>query len=217
MRIQRTDRGVIHAIVLDSQPLWQRTLASMLARKGVRVAAVCSCASELAESVAYRPHLVVGDPETVAGFSARLQELRRMQPTLTAIVVSSVDDADSRRELMDAGAVEFIQKHCELEVIEAALGAAVDAHLGCGSQLTDRELQILELVAEGRTNRDVAALLWLSDQTVKFHLANVYRKLGVGGRREAVSLAQREGLLRTDLDRSSGEGGNEELVSAALA
>ena len=62
--------------------------------------------------------------------------------------------------------------------------------LGERPLLTRRELEILRLVAEGRTNRDVAELLWVSDQTVKFHLANVYRKLGVNTRAEAVEWAR---------------------------
>ena len=46
-------------------------------------------------------------------------------------------------------------------------------------KLTRRELEILRLVSEGRSNRQVGEVLWVTDQTVKFHLANVYRKLGV--------------------------------------
>jgi DNA-binding CsgD family transcriptional regulator len=60
--------------------------------------------------------------------------------------------------------------------------------------LTRRELEILRLVASGRTNRQVAELIWVTDQTVKYHLANVYRKLGVNSRAEAVEWAVRSGL-----------------------
>jgi len=66
---------------------------------------------------------------------------------------------------------------------------------GPSPRLTRRELEVLRLAAEGRSNRDVAKVLWVTDQTVKFHLANVYRKLGVSNRVEAGRWAREHGLL----------------------
>jgi DNA-binding NarL/FixJ family response regulator len=63
----------------------------------------------------------------------------------------------------------------------------------CG--LTRRELEILRLVGEGHTNRQLAGMLWVTEQTVKFHLSNIYRKLQVSNRTEAARWAQRQGLL----------------------
>ena len=62
--------------------------------------------------------------------------------------------------------------------------------------LTKRELQILRLTAEGLSNRLIAKRLWVTEQTVKFHLSNTYRKLGVSNRTEASRKAQLSGLLR---------------------
>ena len=62
-------------------------------------------------------------------------------------------------------------------------------------KLTRRELEILELVSGGRSNRQVAEILWVADQTVKFHLANIYRKLNVRSRYEAARWARENGLL----------------------
>ena len=61
--------------------------------------------------------------------------------------------------------------------------------------LTARELEILRLVAGGLSNARIAAKLWVTEQTVKFHLSNVYRKLGVGNRTEASHHAHMHGLL----------------------
>ena len=61
--------------------------------------------------------------------------------------------------------------------------------------LTRRELEILTLVAEGHTNTQMARMLWVTEQTVKFHLANVYRKLVVTNRTQAGRWAQLHGLL----------------------
>ena len=64
-------------------------------------------------------------------------------------------------------------------------------------QLTARELEILAAIASGRTNAQIAADLFLSAKTVMHHSTSIYRKLGVGGRAEAVALAYRTGLLRS--------------------
>ena len=61
--------------------------------------------------------------------------------------------------------------------------------------LTRRELEILRLVAEGHSNAQLARMLWVTEQTVKFHLSNVYRKLDVANRTEASRWAQVNGLL----------------------
>jgi DNA-binding CsgD family transcriptional regulator len=61
--------------------------------------------------------------------------------------------------------------------------------------LTRRELEILRLVAEGHSNAQLARMLWVTEQTVKFHLSNIYRKLDVANRTEASRWAQVHGLL----------------------
>jgi DNA-binding NarL/FixJ family response regulator len=61
--------------------------------------------------------------------------------------------------------------------------------------LTRREVEILMLAAASRSNREIAQILWVADQTVKFHLANIYRKLGVTNRAEAIAIATSIGLL----------------------
>ena len=63
------------------------------------------------------------------------------------------------------------------------------------ADLTRREVEILRLVAEGHSNAQLARMLWVTEQTVKFHLSNVYRKLDVSNRTEASRWAQLNGLL----------------------
>jgi DNA-binding NarL/FixJ family response regulator len=65
--------------------------------------------------------------------------------------------------------------------------------------LTRRELEILKLVADGHSNAQLARMLWVTEQTVKFHLSNIYRKLDVANRTEASRWAQRNGLLGDEL------------------
>ena len=63
--------------------------------------------------------------------------------------------------------------------------------------LSEREIAVLEAVARGLSNREIGRELWISEQTVKFHLRNVYRKLGVTSRTEAARYAYRTGLAGT--------------------
>ncbi len=63
--------------------------------------------------------------------------------------------------------------------------------------LTRRELEVLQLVAGGMTNRAVARYLWVTSETVKFHLSNVYRKLGVSNRAEASEWARDHGVVES--------------------
>jgi DNA-binding NarL/FixJ family response regulator len=61
--------------------------------------------------------------------------------------------------------------------------------------LSDRELEVLQLLADGNTNKDIAAKLFISTQTVKTHIAHIFEKLGVKDRTEAVASALRSGMV----------------------
>jgi DNA-binding CsgD family transcriptional regulator len=86
--------------------------------------------------------------------------------------------------------------------------------------LTARELEILRAVAEGHTNARIGRLLWVTEQTVKFHLSNIYRKLGVSNRTEASRYALVNGMVilprRETADMSpTATGGNFEAMRLA--
>ena len=83
------------------------------------------------------------------------------------------------------------------------------------SSLTERELEILQLVASGATNGDIARQLWITQQTVKFHLSNVYRKLDVGNRTEACHYAHVNGVVAQRPGRASAVAGAAVLANAS--
>ena len=96
-------------------------------------------------------------------------------------------------------ALEVVELLSKLEVQANALmrsTASAEPPTAVEVMLTPRELEILRLIAQGRTNKAVAKTLGISSHTVGFHLAAVFRKLGVRGRTEAVAAATRQGLLR---------------------
>ena len=191
-------RGVLRAVVVDAQPLWRSTLAAVLSRLGVGSTLVCESPGELAELLRLsRPHLVVLDSNEVPGAIAELRAAQGLLPHLTTVLVSARRDLNGTARGIEVAA--RVTKCSELEEIEAALHDVIREQLDWAA-LTPRELEILTLVADGASNREVAKGLWLSDQTVKFHLANTYRKLGVSTRRQAVDRARELGLLEQSLD-----------------
>jgi DNA-binding NarL/FixJ family response regulator len=74
---------------------------------------------------------------------------------------------------------------------------------GGGGELTDREVDLLKALARGLSNRGIAKEFWITEQTVKFHLTNIYRKLGVVNRTEAVRYAYTHGIADAYADDAS--------------
>lgn len=139
-----------------------------------------------------------------------LAEIRTRYPTLPVLVCSGSGDAEVMFRCIDAGAAGYVNKSSPTEVIRGAIrlvlagdtyvpaamiAAARRAHPGVPGErapaLTERHREILALVAEGRSNKDIARLLGLSDATVKAHLAAIFRVLKVTNRMRAVQALRR--------------------------
>jgi NarL family two-component system response regulator LiaR len=128
---------------------------------------------------------------------------------LKVVAVSSSDDPRRIEGALDSGADAYVVKEAHPDDLLTAIRQSFAKSLFFQQQrrpalvqesepsdeLTRREREILTLVADGRTNIEVGRLLWVTEQTVKFHLANVYRKLGVGNRTEASRWAYDHGLF----------------------
>ena len=143
-----------------------------------------------------------------------LSLLRKRHPNVKAVVLSGVEDPGVIRSAFAQGAAGFIFKHVEPRDLPSALRQAVNGTVaqpvfGSAEErdsapaqevgLSERELSILVALGEGKSNKQIAKQLWLAEQTIKFHLTNIYRKLGVSTRTEAVNAAYRHGLLETPL------------------
>ena len=145
-----------------------------------------------------------------------LAQLRERYPRTRVIVVSATDDEHNIRRALDSGAVCFVGKATDpndlagavhvllsdsihLEVPRGARpGPSQARHNGAAAAaalLTPRELEILRLASDGLSNSEMAKQLWVTDQTIKFHLSNIYRKLEVSNRTGASRWAREHGLL----------------------
>jgi DNA-binding NarL/FixJ family response regulator len=148
----------------------------------------------------------------------RLADIRDEAPGALIVLLSAPLDEAALRVALDAGAMVCMSStlrapelatppdDAPVPILTARLPAAagrpeeaVAAPAGDGSHerapLTARELEILRAVAEGHTNARIGRQLWVTEQTVKFHLSNIYRKLGVSNRTEASRYALMHGLV----------------------
>jgi DNA-binding NarL/FixJ family response regulator len=134
-----------------------------------------------------------------------LTRLRKHDPTLPVVILSSYSDEADIEAAREAGALAYIVKTIEPVDLPSVLRSAlaghpfavwgVEASQSAGSvggvALSEREAVVLEALARGLSNREIGRELWISEQTVKFHLRNLYRKLGVSSRTEAARCAYR--------------------------
>jgi DNA-binding NarL/FixJ family response regulator len=137
---------------------------------------------------------------------ACIDRMRTAAPTVGIVVLSATASPEQVEAARDRGArayaVKSVDPH-ELPTIlrNAAANApfclvGVDdgASVGAAADLTGRERDLLKSLAQGLSNRRIAKEFWITEQTVKFHLTNIYRKLGVVNRTEAVRYAYTHGI-----------------------
>lgn len=197
------------AVILDDHPLWLNALESILEEASVTVVGKATTADEaLVLLDETKADLLVSDlrlGERASG-AACVREALRRHPDVKAVVVSGYDDPSSVEEALSSGAAVFVSKAADPGDVVSAVrqvfhssffvpsgprpsrppGRQSEDHL---PGLTRREAEILELLSEGHSNAQLARMLWVTEQTVKFHLSNIYRKLGVANRTEAAHFA----------------------------
>jgi two-component system response regulator DegU len=143
-----------------------------------------------------------------------VREIKASTPNVKAVLLSASEDRSAIEEAIEAGASGYVLKSVSaLDVpalvrqvaagstmfhkpaAEASGDGAADTD---APALTERETTILAAVAGGKTTKAISAELWVSEHTVKFHLTNIYRKLGVSNRSGAVRYAYEHGLAARD-------------------
>jgi NarL family two-component system response regulator LiaR len=146
-----------------------------------------------------------------------LESLRQRHPEVKTIVLSGNDDPDVIEAAFQRGAAAFILKRIDPADLAPVIRQAIDGNVfyrvesrpaapdTAASGLTSREADILKALAEGLSNKQIARQFWLSEQTIKFHLTNIYRKLDVGSRTEAVRHAYEHGMIENPMLRATAE------------
>jgi DNA-binding NarL/FixJ family response regulator len=138
-----------------------------------------------------------------------LSKIRKEHPDIKVAILSVSQEPDTIQSALKRGASAYIVKSIDPDDLAAALRQAIDGNVfttagvteepgqraARDAGLTERELMIVRAVARGLSNEAIAKELWVAEQTVKFHLTNIYRKLGVSNRTEAARYAFERGLV----------------------
>jgi DNA-binding NarL/FixJ family response regulator len=212
------------AVIFHRYPLVLRAVEALLGKAGLTVAGTATRPEQALALLAERkPDLFVAALSTPAGSIDGVELLRRARDVLPAVKIIGLGDETSDQrveEAFAAGASAFVGTtagHADIafavrQTYEPSIQLALAR--GNGSQpatqpgtplLTQRETEILGLVAEGHSNAELASMLLLALPTVKYHLSNAYRKLNVTNRTQAVRQAQRLNLLPKVSGSSPGE------------
>jgi DNA-binding NarL/FixJ family response regulator len=168
-----------------------------------------------------RPDVILLDIEMPGpGTPATIRKIAEASPHTRVVVLTMHDDPELVRSIVDAGAAGYLVKSAGREELVAAINAArrdESTVLVCVSRttllnmgrgggipaddqlLTAREVEVMRHLANGGTNRDIAAALFITEGTVKRHVANIYAKLGATSRIDAARKATKRGVIGRNL------------------
>jgi DNA-binding NarL/FixJ family response regulator len=206
------------ALILDQQPVWLDALERVLGQLNMEVAGKLDDPEAALELLAREriSLFMLALEHADASEEAEYVRAARAAATDTVVLVcSSRRDPMRIRRVLEAGAAAYILKTLSEEDVRCAIRQAFERTIYLFSSprrrpaeprpeqtLTERELEILALVASGRSNSEVARLLWVSEATVKLHLSHVYGKLGVSNRTAASAWAHAHGVATGSSDLS---------------
>ncbi len=206
----------MRVVLADDHPLFREGLISLLKSRGIEVVGQASDGAEaLVLTRELKPDVVLMDL-TMPGIGG-LEATRLIKAEMPDIKVVMLTVSESDADLFEAirsGAHGYLVKSTSstefFDLLEAldrgeaplsrGLASKIVRYLATGGEpaavtgLTPREEEILRLVAEGKTNREVGSELFISDATVKFHMTNILSKLHLQNRAQVVAFAHRHGL-----------------------
>lgn len=196
-----------HIALLDEYPLWLNALTEGLeSQAGFLVILAALTGAQLVGSLeGRRVDVLVLEPWLRSGDGLEaIQHVRTAMPDTTVVAFSRIWDDRHVQPVMDLGVAAYVPKTTPVSglrsVIDGARDGLVTRPRGAHSTrampvLTPREVEVLALVADGHSNQAVAEQLFVTERTVRFHLRNVYAKLGADNRTMAVTVARKAGLV----------------------
>jgi DNA-binding NarL/FixJ family response regulator len=208
------------AVIFDHSQLWLHSLERALPAIGITTSGRATSADEAVLLVKqHTPNLLIAGIDrgpNVARDLSCVRLARERVPELQVIVWSNVDEPQAVKAAFASGAAVYVLKTARPEDIllairqtsERSFYLADDLSVGNRAArakeaepsgiLTRREIEILQLLAQGHSNAQLAQLLWVTEDTVKFHLSNIYQKLDVANRTEASRWAHVHGVVLAD-------------------
>ncbi|AOP46560.1 response regulator transcription factor [Streptomyces lydicus] len=207
----------IHVLLVDDHQVVRRGLRTFLeVQDDIEVVGEAADGAEgIAAAEQLRPDVVLMDVKMPGtdGIEA-LRKLRELDNPARVLVVTSFTEQRTVVPALRAGAAGYVYKDIDPEALAAAIRSVHAGHVvlqpevagallsqeegnggqGRGTSLTDRESEVLALIADGRSNREIARALVLSEKTVKTHVSNILMKLDLADRTQAALWAVRHGI-----------------------
>ncbi|MBV9231686.1 MAG: response regulator transcription factor [Chloroflexi bacterium] len=210
--------GQVRILLVDSQAVTRAGLHRLLeSYPGLQVVGQAADGLQaVSETLELGPDVVLMDTQLPAGQSLEaLRQIKQLNLDTKVLLFSAQDREEYLYETLRAGADGYVLKDIAPDELVQAVRAVARGEVliqpqlagrllsrfgrqGRGPRydtLTARELEVLRLLARGLRNKEIAAQLYVSERTVNFHLANIYQKLNVSGRTEALSKALEQGLI----------------------
>jgi two-component system, NarL family, response regulator LiaR len=213
----QSNTSPIRVLIVDDHTVVRRGLSAflMVYEDLVRVGEAGGGAEALRLCEEHRPDVILMDlvmPDQDGAATTRI--IRERWPDTQVIALTSFKDEDLVHAALQAGAIGYLLKDVSAdeladairsahagrptlapEAAEALIHATVRNRLTVGADLTEREREVLRLMAEGASNPEIAERLSVSRSTVKFHVSNILAKLGAESRTQAVGIAFQHGLV----------------------
>lgn len=205
----------VTVLIVDSQAVTRAGLHHLLETyAGIQVVGEAADGVQaVSETLELGPQLVLMDTQLPGGQSLEaLRQIKQLNQATRVLLLSTQDREEYLYETLRAGADGYVLKDIAPDELARAIRVVAHGEVlvqpqlvsrllsrvgkqGRGDTLTARELEVLRLLARGLRNKEIAARLFVSERTVNFHLANIYQKLNVSGRTEALSKALEQGLI----------------------
>lgn len=211
-----SSQNPIRVMIVDDHDMVRRGLAVFLrAFEDMELVAEAAGGEDAIGLIAEaQPNVVLMDlvMPGLGGVSAT-RRIRKEFPDVQVVALTSFKDEQLVHEALQAGAIGYLLKNVSIDDLAAAIRAASEGKPTLAPEatqvlidkatrepsyrynLTERELDVLGLMVQGSTNKQIAAELSVSLSTVKFHVSSILAKLGVSSRTEAVALAMQHGLV----------------------
>jgi DNA-binding NarL/FixJ family response regulator len=214
-----SDAPSIRILIADDHPIVREGLSAVLETQPdfAIVGEAASGAQAVERAAALRPDVILLDLELpeLDGVAA-LRAIRAADPAARTIIFTAFDTDERILAAVQAGAQGYLLKgaprdelfqairvvHGGGSLLQPVVAARLLRQVSEAAQappppepLTERELEVLRLLAKGRQNKEIANELWISERTVKFHVSAILAKLGAGNRTEAVGKAAQLGLV----------------------
>jgi DNA-binding NarL/FixJ family response regulator len=207
-----SDAVPIRLLIVDDHPPMREGLAALLERQGsFQAVALAANGQEAIEQYRiHQPDVVLMDVqmpvmEGAAATAALCQEF----PQARILMLTTYEGDEDIYQALRAGALGYLLKGAPSEELFEAIRTVRDGRKyltssvvinlverPLGLELSDREMKVLQLMVQGKSNREIGKALAVTEGTVKFHVSNIFQKLGAKDRVQAVTIALKRGLVR---------------------